>query len=77
MKLLAFTAFVGMSLATCAGCVTNLKLGVDPYSVGFDARCESIDGCIVGVQAGGWRAGIAVFPDVGPVEHEDGSSDEG
>ena len=62
---------------TCAGCVTDLKLGVDPWSVGVEARCESIDGCVVGVEAGGWHAGIAVFPDVGPVtDEEDGASDE-
>jgi hypothetical protein len=65
--------FVG---ATCAGCVTDLKVGVDPWSVGIDAQCESIDGCAVGVEVGGWRAGFAIFPDVGPVTGEgDGVSD--
>lgn len=78
MKRLVLATVLGAwAVLTCSGCVTDLKLGVDPWSVGVDARCESVDGCVVGVEAGGWRAGLAVFPDVGPVtDEDDGVSDE-
>lgn len=54
----------------CGGCAIGGHLGVPPYAVGAEARCESPDGCLIGVEAGGWRAGVAVFPDIGPMEDE-------
>lgn len=56
--------------ATCSGCVTDLKIGPAAWAVGFNAQCNSLDGCLVGVEAGGWRAGVAFFPDIGPLENE-------
>jgi hypothetical protein len=62
---------VTWGVATCAGCVTKLKIGPAKWAVGLDAQCDSLDGCVVGVEAGGWRAGVALFPDIGPLEDED------
>jgi hypothetical protein len=70
---LALAALILWIGATCAGCVTQFKLGADPISVGFEAKCETPDGCVVGVEAGGWRVGAAVFPDIGPVNDADPS----
>ena len=74
-------AILLLALALLPGCVTDLELGVRPFAIGFEAKCETEglklgplpDGCVVGVEAGGWRVGVAIFPDVGPLEdkHEE------
>jgi hypothetical protein len=71
-KRISWIAIVLVALAmSCSGCGINLRLGVRPYSVGMVADCRGLDGCSWGLEAGGWRAGVSAFPDVGPLEAED------
>ena len=76
LGLAATLTLVGVA-ATCAGCSTHAGVGVRPWRVGVEANCDVDaseedpgylpDGCIFGVEVGGWRFGIASFLDIGPV----------